>query len=224
MKYVISYVNKPGAVPTLEDECVDTLAEECRDAALSFVNGVARGWTKRDLALWLAGPYRHATRHATGGERTADMATVDDVHEGILAEDRVADLMARARADVRARLDDVALLSSEAAGAVEFVHEAVRRRAIAPRVDADGMSLWVPVDGRTMSLRDRVLSLFACDYLMRPDDYAHDLAVCPKCDLVQIDPTAKRTGDCGGHRRISGIVGPGAEGDDADAGGEQDVG
>lgn len=216
MKYVISYVHKPGSVPTLEDESVDTIAEQCRDAALAFVNGVGRGWTKRDLALWLSGPYRVATRHATGGERTADLATVDEAEEELLSEGRIVDLMRRAREQVLARLEDMALPSCEA----DFVHEAVSRRAIAPRVDADGISLWVPVDLRRMRLRDRVLALFACDYLMRPDDYAHELAVCHKCELVQFDEAAKRAGECGGHRRISGIVGPG-EGED---GGEQQVG
>lgn len=202
MKYVISYVNKSSSVPTLEGESVETVAGDCRDAALCFVNGVGKGWTKRDLALWLTGPYRTATRHATGGERTAALDHLGD--EDVVGEHRIDELMRKVRGQVLAALEEAALPN----GTVGFVHESLRLRHLAPRVDEDGISLWVPVDQARMRLKDRILSLFSCDYLMRPDDYAHELTVCHKCEMVVFDEHAKRIGDCGGHRRVSGIVGP----------------
>ena len=197
MKYVISYV---GAIQTVEGETLDTIADDCRDAGLAFVNGVARRWTKRDLALWLDGPYRHATRHATGGERTADLEAVDE--EELLGEDRIYQLMGRSRAQVMAFLEAAALPE----GRADFVEAAVKAGHIVPRTDDDGISVWVPVDARRMRLRDRVRSLFAVDYLLRPEHYAHQLTVCHQCELVLFDELAKRFGNCGGPRRISGIV------------------
>ena len=40
----------------------DAIASACREAGLQFLEGVAGDWGKADLALWLAGPYRDATR------------------------------------------------------------------------------------------------------------------------------------------------------------------
>src|SRR5438067_2315971 len=43
-------------------------AMACRIAGLAFMNGVTEGWSKGDLAVWLAGPYRAV---AASGRSTA---------------------------------------------------------------------------------------------------------------------------------------------------------
>lgn len=62
-----------------------TVAAECRAAALELMAGAARGWGKIDLAGWLTGPYRRATRHCQHGERTL-------VADGMRLLDRVRTL------------------------------------------------------------------------------------------------------------------------------------
>src|SRR5262245_43717201 len=81
MKYVMTFGTKPGPMVLEEGTTSATLSEECREAALAFMGGVASGWDKIDLALWLTGPYARATRHAKRGERVADIGsgeTIDD--------------------------------------------------------------------------------------------------------------------------------------------------
>jgi hypothetical protein len=88
---------------------------------------------------------------------------------------------------------------------LEFVRAAIRQRDVVPALDIDGASLWVPLNRRGMILRDRILSLFAVDFLLRPEDYAGELFVCRMCEQVVFDSAARSLGQCGAHR-TSGIV------------------
>jgi hypothetical protein len=56
-----------------------------------------------------------------------------------------------------------------------------------------------------MHLKDRVLSVFAVDFLLRPEDYVGELLVCHVCESVVFDPKARLLGQCGAHR-ASGFV------------------
>src|SRR5678816_684836 len=38
------------------------VSDACREGFISFCRGVAQGWTKRDLATWLVGPYARIAR------------------------------------------------------------------------------------------------------------------------------------------------------------------
>lgn len=186
-----------GSPQTVEDGSTrQAVAEECRDAALSFMAGVVRGWDKRDLALWLTGDYARATRHRKHGERVA-AALSGDIE---ISEESIADLVAHVHGQVLASLGRAA----QGLGSLEFVEEISRRGLVRQATDAEGRDAWIPVDGARMSLRDRVESLFAADYLNAPYAYA-ELFVCQRCEAVVFDAHAKLLGTCGAHR-TSGTV------------------
>ncbi len=189
----------------------ESIAAECREAAIAFVNGAATGWDKVDVALWLTGPYARATGHLPRGERVAGMIDASDVDPGSLAE-----LVTRVRTQLIAALEKAAL----ADGTIDFAVEAMDRGLVRRAVDLDGETVWVPVDGARMRLRDRVRSLFAADYLDDPGAYAA-LYVCHRCESVVFDENAKRLGACANHKRVSGIVQRPTDRDGTDA--ERDV-
>lgn len=172
------------------------VASECREAALAFVNGVAAGWDKLDLALWLTGPYSRATRHQPRGERVTGM---DEETE--LTDEAVEELVVRVRSQMIAALETAAL----GEGTLEFAVEAMDRGLVRRAEDLDGEIVWVPVDLTRMRLKDRVRSLFASDYLNDPGAYV-DLYVCSRCEHVVFDENAKRLGACQNHKRVSGVV------------------
>lgn len=172
----------------------ESMATMCRDAALAFLDGVAADWKKLELAAWLAGPYREATRFGDWARRSVPPPSLDE-HE-VLRQALVADVMRDARWHVLASLEAVAMPSSHRG----FVELSLAAGHVVPRRDGDGHVAWVPVDLRGMRLRDRVESLFAADYLIRPKDYVTELLVCTRCEAVLFDAEARRRGDCGAHR------------------------
>lgn len=174
----------------------DSVAAECREAALSFVNGVAAGWDKLDLVLWLTGPYARTTRHVPRGERVAGLDGELDV-----TSESIEDLVTRVRAQIIASLETAALNE----GTLEFAVEAMDRGLVRRALDVDGEVVWVPADNTRMRLRDRVRSLLAADYLNDPGAYAA-LYVCHRCENVVFDENAKRLGACQNHKRVSGVV------------------
>lgn len=178
-----------------EDSTHDSVAAECREAALSFMSGVASGWDKLDLALWLTGPYARATRHGKHGERVAAVAEGEEI-----GDERIEDLVTRVRGQLIASLEKAALEM----GALEFTDDVVERGLVRKMKDADGRDAWVPVDGARLRLRDRLRALFAADYLNAPYAYA-ELFVCHRCEAVVFDDHAKQVGICGSHR-LSGVV------------------
>jgi hypothetical protein len=199
VKYVMAFGNRSSAharPSRLADGSTrETIAEECREAALSFMEGVARGWDKLDLALWLTGDYARATRHSKHGERVAAVAYGPD-----LPGETIEELVVHARGQLIASLEKAALEH----GALEFVEEVVERGHVRKVTDTEGRDAWIPVDGSRMRLRDRLRSLFAADYLNAPYTYA-ELFVCHRCEAVVFDAHTKRIGICGAHR-MSGTV------------------
>jgi hypothetical protein len=197
MEYVKAYSQPPRGPLMLEDDVSrESVAGECRDAALAFVTGVSSGWDKLDLVLWLTGPYAVATRHAGRGERVADLdadAEVDD--------EWVESLVGEVRGDLLASLEE----ASHDGGMLGFVEASVDANHVRRALDADGLEVWVPVDMSRMRLLDRVRTLFAADYLNDAALY-EELFVCPRCESVVFDEGARRVGFCGAHRRVSGIV------------------
>lgn len=197
MKYVKAFgTGDRGSRRPVEDGSTrQTIAEESRDAALSFMAGVARGWDKLELARWLTGDYAHATRHRTHGER---LATLPDGAE--ISPESIEDLVAHVRGQLLGSLTKAAA----GVGALDFVEPLVERGLVRKVVDAEGRDAWVPVDGARLRLRDRVESLFAADYLNAPYTYA-ELFVCHRCEAVVFDEHLKPVGICGTHR-ASGTV------------------
>jgi hypothetical protein len=183
----------------------ERVSEECREAALAFMDGVARGWDKLELALWLTGPYARATRHLPR-EDASRVPTRGGSEPGAGAEPRairnesIENLVIRVRGQLLAALEKAAL----ELGSLEFVGEMVERGHVRKVVDAEGRDAWVPVDSPRMRLRDRVRSLFVADYLDAPHTYA-SLFVCHRCEAVVFDDHAKRRNVCGAHR-MSGLA------------------
>jgi hypothetical protein len=197
VKYVTVYpAGDKRARQTLDDGATRaSLADDCREAALSFMSGVASGWDKLDLALWLTGPYARATRHGKHGER---VAAVSDAEE--ISDESIESLVTHVRGQVMASLERAALEF----GSLEFSDEIVERGLVRKVVDAEGRDAWVPVDSARLRLRDRVQALFTADYLNAPYTYA-ELFVCHRCEAVVFDEHAKEVGICGAHR-MSGVV------------------
>lgn len=182
----------------------ESVAAECREAAVAFVNGAAAGWDKLDVALWLTGPYARATGHMSRGERVAGMIGESEVDSEVIVE-----LVTRVRSQLLAGLEKAAL--SE--GTLDFAVEAMDRGLVRRAIDLDGEIVWVPVDSARMRLRDRVRSLFAADYLNDPGAYSA-LYVCHRCESVVFDESAKKLGACANHKRVSGIVPRQSDGDE----------
>ena len=196
MKYMVAFgTGDPNSLRTVEDGSTrQTIAEDCRDAALSFMSGVARGWDKVDLANWLTGDYARATRHRPHGER------VTLTSDGDVTEQSIDDLLIRVRGQLLASLEKAAL----ELGALDFVEDVVIRGLVHQAIDAEGREAWIPVDSARVRLRDRLHSLFAADYLNAPYTYA-ELFVCHRCEAIVFDEHAKQLGICGSHR-TSGTV------------------
>lgn len=192
MKYVSSF--RPDR-PVVLDEGVtrESVAAECREAALSLMAVAASDAPKLDLAIWLTGPYARATRHFKRGERTPTRAFAIDPAE-------IDALLEATRADVLAMLSTDPL----APGALEFAHDAVNRALVRRVSDENLESVWVPIDGPRMRLRDRVISLFAAHRLNDPATHA-ELFICPECSSVVFDEHAREVGRCAAHRHGSGI-------------------
>jgi hypothetical protein len=159
---------------------------------LQFLEGVAADWGKAELAKWLAGPYREATRY--GGDHRASTPPPPQMQRGGINE-QLDRIVREARWHVLASLEALALPH----GQHRFVDRAMAASHLAPRKDSRGVAVWVPVDSPGMRLGARVESLFAADYLTRPSDYVSALFVCHRCEAVVFDREARRRGDCGAH-------------------------
>lgn len=181
------------------------VAIACRAAALEVLEGARTGdWAKTDIAAWLVGPYRAVTRlHLSAAELAwADVTEVSDVRRpstpAPLSDDVVDRVLTRARREV---VSELARFASGTGDPTAFVFRARARGNVIRCVDATSRSGFVPVAARpgSMRLSERVLSLFAADYLLRPKSY-HDLCtVCTRCGTVVFDPRARTTLDCGMH-------------------------
>jgi len=185
----------------LEDGATrESVAAECRAAALEFMAGVADGWHKIDLARWLAGPYAEATRHCQRGERTL-VADESTCAPSSVDPKSIDELLTNARSRMLAVLEKAALSD----GTLELAGEMIDRGLVRRAVDEDGVEVWIPVDGARMRLHDRVAALFASDYLNDPIAY-RTLYVCHRCERVVFDEGARQIGMCSAHGRVSGIV------------------
>ena len=198
MKYVMAFGTGDRRMRQVDDDSTrQSIAEECRDAALLFMSGVASGWDKLDLALWLTGPYARATRHGKHGERVSSQV---DEEDHVIPDATIEALVTHVRGQLIASLEKGALEF----GTLEFTDEIVERGLVRKVVDVEGRDAWIPVDGARMRLRDRVRSLFTADYLNSPYTYT-ELFVCHRCEAVVFDEHAKQVGICGAHR-LSGVV------------------
>jgi hypothetical protein len=169
------------------------LADAARRAGLAFLRGVAAGWGKRELAEWLLGAYAEVTRHHPSGERVVwpDASERQPIPAACIEE-----LLERAHEEVLTGLATMIRAGEQA------VAQEMRGWLVARVLDGNDEMAWMPIDARGARLKDRVLSLFAVDYLHRPDDYAC-LPPCSACGAILLDEAARELGHCVEHRRES---------------------
>lgn len=176
------------------------IAQACRDAGLEFIND-ARTWGKPELSMWLTARYATLTKHAVReeeGHGTPGMWPVPLLKE--IDVRLVERIIGSARTEV---LDTLRGIAKD--GAASFVLKALIAGSVVRCEDANHEPTWTP--GHATRLADRVLSLFATDYLTRPGDYESELFVCGECQAVLFDLEARRRNLCPVHAVQSSIGG-----------------
>ncbi len=132
---------------------VSEVADACRSAALGFAWSAHHGWGRRELARWLVGPYAQAAA-ATRSLRTSGLRRAV-VHRP-LAEDRIEELLATARAEIIETLRSVWSWTDDAT----FARARISEGLVAGIVDETSGLGFAPVDNPNMRLVERVRSLF----------------------------------------------------------------
>jgi hypothetical protein len=202
-----------------ENVSATMVADVSREAMLALIRGAGKGWDKRELAQWLAGPYRLMTSYASAppGEAApavAGPAALAPAATRGAAHARARSATPRARAVSAARLHDVVAAAKEEVLAtllmaappdsdVRFAERSIARGHVVRTRDRAGRGGWAPVNATGMLLAERILSLVSVDYLMRPADYLALLSVCGRCEAVSFDAQVRVKGHCPQHRRSS---------------------
>ncbi len=202
MKYLITYGKPgPGGAPRRlpDGVSIDTVSGSCRAAGVEFLEGVSRGWAKRELATWLSEPYAVAASRLGRVDPPTESVVTDGVD---LRPSRLAAIMESARLHTLTMLEELALPHAES----DYVDEAITHGYVCPAEDELGTAVWVPIDRPRMRLRDRVRSLFVADYLNTPYEYESSFFVCHRCEAARFDEDAKWMGFCRKHLRPSHTV------------------
>jgi hypothetical protein len=164
-------------------------AAACRAAGLAFVNRVAHDVDPRAFLAWAARDYRRVTSFDEELGRPHAIAGVMPDARGLTG------VVQAAHAHVLVELEAAAL----SRGFARFVADCVHRGLVSPSYNDRTERGWTAVDLPEGRLGDRVLSLFAVDYLANPGAYARELTVCPLCEDVVFDAGARERGFCSRH-------------------------
>ncbi len=202
--------NRFSTIFTLpEGEGVHAIAEGCRTALLSFLNGVwLEGWTKQDLVAWLRGPYETVTRvaaevaHARSLPLTASTASVPE-----LDEHAVERLLAQTH---RESVNVLRAMADPEQG-TSLVFTCVRSGLVVRCEDHHGREGWLPTATGRMRFGERIQSLIAVDFLTRPQDYEALLTVCGQCRAVEFDALSRARGLCRVDAGVGSRVRPGSD-------------
>jgi hypothetical protein len=177
------------------------IARACREAGMAFLNE-SEFWGKAELAMWLLGPYAQVTQYVKpDSSRRREAPPLPLLRE--IDATTIERLMRTTRAEVRATLEKL----FEAEGAASFAFSMLASGFVIRCEDTLDVGGWAPTR-EASRLTDRVLSLFAADYLTRPGDYELDFAVCELCRTVEFDASTRMRGVCDRH----GVRGSGAWG------------
>ncbi|MBX3198852.1 MAG: hypothetical protein KF894_12005 [Labilithrix sp.] len=165
------------------DTTATDIADACREAALTFINE-SKHWGKAELGMWLTGTYAALTQH--GAKEPGQVWPVPLLRD---IDARLIDrIMESARTEI---FETLALISRD--GSASFVLRALIAGAVIRCEDGQREPAWAPT-GEPTRLAERVLSLFAVDYLARPGDYESELTICLQCETVAFDGMAKARG------------------------------
>jgi len=153
--------------------------ESLRAVGRAFVDG--EDWTKRQLVTWLEGPYREVAVPATQEE--IDAAVESKRHSTLrpVAESTVVLLLIQTRTDVIAALEHLMT------GDTSFVRACAVNGSIGRFTLEDGSDCFLPMHRPKMKLTERVLSLFAADYLNDSDAYRESLSICEHCGSISFE-------------------------------------
>lgn len=161
---------------------------------LTFVEGVASGWRRAELAAWIS-------EHLVSPGRMLPPSAVHEPPYGPVSLDHEAPesadlpkLLASARSNVVAALSAfIGTPSSDAfVNAAIFADRAQRRRV-------DTRSVWVARPTPADTLGEVVLSLFAVDLLMHRELHEAKLCVCGVCGRVSFQPALTTRYGCSDH-------------------------
>jgi hypothetical protein len=169
-------------MPIVATVAGSSLPDLCRSAALGFMAG-ARDWNKRELAEWLACSYRPLVAGASEQpirRRTAPYGTAAVTpHVTRIQPRTIEQLLKVAHADVLRELRDL-----EGRSSLDTGRGFIRSHVVTRCIDDAGVAGWAPVARVRARLFERVMSLFAADFVARPWDYEYDLAICVECGAV----------------------------------------
>ena len=144
------------------------IADACRCAGLEFMRGVGSGWSTHDLVAWLVGSYHAVARSG-------------HVHRELSPErEPLSALMVQAQGHVIRTLERHASMGCCSA----FICDLEEKGALELTLVAKER-VWVPCDHARLAFRDRVMSLFAADALLRPADYQSPM--CGRCGGLSLD-------------------------------------
>jgi hypothetical protein len=178
------------------------IADGCREAFVEFCRGVASGWTKRDLALWLAGPYARVARlidtHEDENRASAEALAA-------VTPSRISELLDPAWQDAVSCVEDLA----RGIG-VRWLDEAFEHGSVIEAALDDEYSVFVPHHRPRLTLALRVRSLIVADFLLRPEEYRGEVRACNECGVVLLG-IARRRGQCLDHL-LNSDMRPTAEG------------
>lgn len=161
------------------------IASACRAVGSLFFVGAMSGWHDAEVTSWLRGPYADlaalARRDRALLERDTPRAW-SEVDDATLLEASPLEHPMVTRQKV------VTLLRELASGHGEPILLSLARGGLLVRRVPFGMSTyWSPSAPVRACVADRVLSLFAVDYLRRPHDYPAPLALCTTCRAPVLD-------------------------------------
>jgi hypothetical protein len=166
------------------------IAKNCREAAMEFVN-CSETWGRPELMMWLTGSYARLTAHAAAATGTETASSVWPVPLLSNINDKLIGRIIRtARAEV---LETLSRIAND--GSASFVLRALIAGSVVRCEDGMSEPAWAPT-GEPTRLADRVLSLFAVDYLACAGDYEAELVVCSKCSSVTFGESHRSHGTC----------------------------
>jgi hypothetical protein len=159
----------------------------CREAALEFIND-SKHWGKAELGMWLQASYAPITKLALKEEGDGTVWPVPLLRA--IDARLIARIMQSARAEVFDALQRIAT-----DGSASFVLRALISGTVIRCEDGASEPAWTPTPNASR-LAERVLSLFAVDYLAHPAEYETELAVCLTCEVAQFDAAARHCPRC----------------------------
>jgi hypothetical protein len=172
----------PSQFPTIftlsQANGVIEVADQCRHALLTFLNGVGlEGWGCGELAAWLSGPYEAVTRLASEVARAkGGSAPSTPAGASVLDREAVELLMIHAH---RECLNVLRSMIDPEQG-TSFAFKLVSSELLMRCEDTQAHCGWLPIAKSSMRLADRVQSLIAVDFLTRPEDYEAQLSLCSR--------------------------------------------